>query len=88
MIKDLQFMLKIAFLPHWHKTVERLSLSLFSVKLSWEIWNFITYSQEKHHYNELSFIQFHQIALQKKNNINKKQINEKHFLKNFFKKQP
>ena len=40
---------------------------------------FITYSQEKYHYNELSFIQLHQIALQKKNNINKKQINEKHF---------
>ena len=44
---------------------------------------FITYSQEKYHYNELSLIQLHQIALQKKNNINKNQINEKHF-KNFF----
>ena len=36
---------------------------------------------------ELLFIQLHQITLQKKNNINKKQIIEKHFkLKNFFTK--
>ena len=47
--------------------------------------NFINYSQEKYHYNELSFIQLHQFTLQKKNNINKKQINEKHFKKIFLK---